>query len=610
MHMLQNGGNMPDQKLDNLLNLAMDATEEEREKSRNLNVGYEKQTRKWEIIVKYSEMGIANEEVSDGMKYGAENDRNSVEILLGGPEISVVPLLGRYAIVTLPESMLDEYSRRPQIEFIEKPTRLYFEDLFSKEASCITQVQRDEPGNLRLTGRGVLIGIVDSGEDYRHPAFLTADGKSRILRLWDQSIPGNPPEGYATGTEYTNEEINEALSLSVQEGRRLVPSEDVSGHGTAVLGVAAGSDFSRGAVNRGVAYESDLLVVKMGIPRQDSFPRTTELMQGVDYLVRQAIRLGRSIAINLSFGNNYGSHRGDSLLETYLDNVSGMGKNVICVGMGNNGNDALHTGGMLSPGEIQEIELGVGAFEPTLNVQLWKNYEDEMEIYLEHPAGERVGPLFETLGAQRWQAGNTKLLIYYGKPAPYHVTQEIYVDFLPQDEKTPYVDSGVWKIILAARNIKNGEYFLWLPGGKTLNPGTAFYLPRPQGTLTIPATARRVISVGAYDARQNTYADFSGRGCRALPYPKPALAAPGVDIYAPRPGGGYAAFTGTSFSTPFVTGAAALLMEWGIIRRNDPYLYGEKLKAYLRRGAKALQGSEKLPNDLIGWGEDVIIRLH
>lgn len=575
---------MPDQKLDNLLNLALDATEEEREKSRNLNVGYEKQARKWEIIVKYSEMG------------------DFVKVLLGGPEISVVPLLGRYAIVTLPESMLDEYSRRPQIEFIEKPTRLYFEDLFSKEASCITQVQRDEPGNLRLTGRGVLIGIVDSGVDYRHPAFLTADGKSRILRLWDQSIPGNPPEGYATGTEYTNEEINEALSLSVQGGRRLVPSEDVSGHGTAVLGVAAGSDFSRGAVKRGVACESDLLVVKMGIPRQDSFPRTTELMQGVDYLVRQAIRLGRSIAINLSFGNNYGSHRGDSLLETYLDNVSGMGKNVICVGMGNNGNDALHTGGMLSPGEIQEIELGVGAFEPTLNVQLWKNYEDEMEIYLENPAGERVGPLFETLGAQRWQAGNTELLIYYGKPAPYHVTQEIYVDFLARDGKRPYIDSGVWKIILAARNIKSGEYFLWLPGGKTLNPGTAFYLPRPQGTLTIPATARRVISVGAYDARQNTYADFSGRGCRALPYPKPDLAAPGVDIYAPRPGGGYAAFTGTSFSTPFVTGAAALLMEWGIIRRNDPYLYGEKLKAYLRRGAKALQGSEKLPNDLIGWG--------
>ena len=137
-----------------------------------------------------------------------------------------MPLLGGYAIVTLSESMLDEYSSGKAVEFIEKPTRLYFEDLFSKEASCITQVQQNEPGNLQLTGRDVLIGIVDSGVDYRHPAFLTSDGKSRILRLWDQSISGNPPKGYIIGTEYTNEEINEALSLPAREGRRLVPSED------------------------------------------------------------------------------------------------------------------------------------------------------------------------------------------------------------------------------------------------------------------------------------------------------------------------------------------------------------------------------------------------
>lgn len=113
--------------------------------------------------------------------------------------------------------------------------------------------------------------------DYRHPAFLTADGKSGYCVCGIKSIPGNPPEGYATGTEYTNEEINEALSLSMREGWRLAPSEDGSGHGTAVLGVAAGSDFSRGAVNRGVAYESDLLVVKMGIPRQDSFQELQSL---------------------------------------------------------------------------------------------------------------------------------------------------------------------------------------------------------------------------------------------------------------------------------------------------------------------------------------------
>ena len=92
----------------------------------------------------------------------------------------------------------------------------------------------------------------------------------------------------------------------------------------------------------GVAYESELLVVKMKNADKNSFPRTTELMEGVDYLIRQSIRLGKPIVVNISFGNNYGSHKGDSLLETYLDSVSAMGRNVVCTGMGNNGNDALH----------------------------------------------------------------------------------------------------------------------------------------------------------------------------------------------------------------------------------------------------------------------------
>ncbi len=109
-------------------------------------------------------------------------------------------------------------------------------------------------------------------------------------------------------------------------------------------------------------------------------------------------------------------------METYLDSVSAMGRNVICTGMGNNGDDALHFGGKLENREIQEIELGIGPYEPALNLQLWKAYEDEIKIYVENPSGIRIGPLEERMGAQRWRAGNTNLLIYYGKPAPYHVT--------------------------------------------------------------------------------------------------------------------------------------------------------------------------------------------
>ena len=268
---------MNDQKRDNLLNLSLEATRREREKSMNLNVGYQEDTGLWDVIVKYS---------------GDESG-------LAGPGITAVPLLGGYAIVTLPREALDEYTNRSQIIFVEKPKRLYFEILQAKGASCILAIQREQ----NLSGRDIIVGMVDSGVDWRHSAFWNPDGSSRILRLWDQSIPGNPPEGYALGTEYTKEELDEALKLPLPESSRMIPSVDFSGHGTAVLGIAAGSGS-----NGGIAYESDLMVVKMGNARPGSFPRTTELMMGVDYLVRQAIRLNRPLALNLSFGNNYGSH--------------------------------------------------------------------------------------------------------------------------------------------------------------------------------------------------------------------------------------------------------------------------------------------------------------
>ena len=192
---------MPDQKIDNLLNLAMDATPQERRKSGNLNVGYDPATRLWDVIIKYS---------------GPESG-------LAGNGIQVVPLLGSYAVVTLPESEIDEYSHRVQVEFMEKPKRLYFELFQAKGASCIRTVQTGRNG---LTGKGILTGVVDSGVDYFHPDFRNADGSSRILRLWDQSIQGNPPQGYVTGTEYTKEQIDEALALGENQGRRLVPSSD------------------------------------------------------------------------------------------------------------------------------------------------------------------------------------------------------------------------------------------------------------------------------------------------------------------------------------------------------------------------------------------------
>ena len=247
----------------------------------------------------------------------------------------------------------------------------------------------------------------------------------------------------------------------------------------------------------------------------------------------------------------------------------------------------------------------------SLNLQIWKSYVDEVAIMLIDPSGNASGRIDERTGIQRITVGETELLIYYGEPKPYSVRQEIYITFLPESN---FITPGVWTIRLVPGKIVDKSWQMWLPAQSALNVGTAFLKPDSATTLTIPSTASLVITVAAYDALTFSYADFSGRGPAQMyeggGVPKPDLAAPGVRVTAPATGGGYAEFTGTSFATPFVTGSAALLMEWGIVKGQDLYLYGEKVKAYLRRGARELPGYGRWPNGEMGYGEDVIIRLH
>lgn len=562
--------------MDNQLNLAVNATQEELNKALDLKVGYDESDRSWDIIVKYS------------------GDISSLQ----EDTIRITPLLNQYAVVRIPESRLDDFANLPQIEYVEKPKRLFFAVNQARAVSCINAVQQ-EPEN--LSGRGVLVACVDSGIDYGHSDFRNEDGTTRIVSLWDQSIAGNPPEGYDLGTEYTEDQINEALRLSSQAERYdIVPSRDISGHGTAVMGIAAGNGRESSGMLRGIAYESELIVVKLGAALPDSFPRTTELIQGIDYCIRQAIARSMPLALNISFGNSYGSHEGNSLVESYLNQVSNLGRSAICVGMGNEGASRGHGSAELVTGTTQEIQISVGQYQTSFNLQIWKNYVDDIAIQVISPSGETAGPLRNRQGVQRYRLGQTELLLYYGEPSPYSTAQEIYADFIPVES---YVDTGIWTIQLQAGTVVDGRVDLWLPGGNVLNEDTYFYTSAPDHTLTIPAAASGVISVGAYDARLQSYASFSGRGyTRVTNQVKPDLAAPGVNIRTTRAGGGYEAVTGTSFATPFVTGSAALMMEWGLIKGNSEYLFGQALKANLRRGARRLPGYTEWPNPELGYG--------
>ncbi|MGN1151049.1 MAG: S8 family peptidase [Lachnospiraceae bacterium] len=587
---------MDSQKNENLLNLALNTPAIQREQSLELNVGYDIEEKTWEVIVKY---------------HGSLQE-------LAERRIVVEELIAGYAILTVPESEMSVLAMTEQIEYVEKPKRLFFTDLDGNTAACFA------PGSMlsrQLTGRGVLVAVIDSGITYWNEDFRKSDGTTRIRYLWDQVL----------GQEYDETQINAALATgSRQQALELVPSIDTTGHGTAVAGIAAGNGGAGGLANAGVARESDLLVVRLGTPRTESFPRTTELMRALTYTVNKSIELQMPVAINLSFGNTYGAHNGTSLLERFLDNISEIGRNVICVGSGNEGASGGHVGGSVAVtgrGEstltnivdridnavtdnVTRIELIIGNYETGINVQLWKEYTDRYLVTMVSPSGEAFTVDTDRSGKQIYQLDQTRILLYNGEPAPYLTSQEIYFDLLPE-EGNRYVGAGVWTFLLQPVRTITGNYTFYLPSGTVRSASTRFVRTTPDVTLTIPSTASKVVTVGAYDPVYDAYADFSGRGYlyqeqvnsrTSDSFVKPDLVAPGINILAPDREGGYTPVTGTSFATPFVTGAAALLMQWGIVDGNDPYLYGEKVKAYLRRGAKPIRGENSYPNARVGYG--------
>jgi len=553
---------MADQKLENLLNISLQATKEEREKSEELGIGYDPEQNTWELIVRYTGS-------LDGLR-------------IRYPQIRIRELLNQYAVLIVPETLVDAVSQETVIEYVEKPKQLYFELQAGKAASCINAVQQGMNNPFGLFGKGTIVAVIDTGIRAESMEFRNADGSTRILNIWDQT----------TGTEYDRSQIDEALQNETKDTEG-IPGADVLGHGTQVAAIACGSS--------GVAAQADILVVKLGLAAKNGFPRTTQLMEALDYVVRKAIDYGKPLAVNISFGNNYGDHTGSSLLENFINDIADSWKCSICIGSGNEGLGAVHTGGTLTEDMEETVELAVSSYETGLSIQIWKDYWDDIAVEIIAPSGRNLGRIQENSRVSRIRYEDMELLTYFGEPSPFRIRQEIYIDMIPQ---TVYIQSGLWKLRLIPRSIRNGRYDMWLPAQGALNFGTGFTSPDSASTFTIPSAAAKAVTVGAYDAGTGSAAPFSGRGyiveIGGSLMVKPELAAPGVNVLVPSVSG-MARVSGTSYATPFVTGSAALLMEWGIVRGNDAFLYGEKLKAYLIKGAEPLAGAA-VPDTQTGWG--------
>ena len=529
---------MADQKLENLLNISLQATKEEREKSEELSIGYDPEQNTWELIVRYTGS-------LDGLR-------------IRYPQIRIRELLNQYAVLIVPETLVDAVSQESVIEYVEKPKQLYFELQAGKTASCINAVQQGMNNPFGLFGKGTIVAVIDTGIRSESMEFRNADGSTRILNIWDQT----------TGTEYDRSQIDEALQNETKDTAG-IPGADVLGHGTQVAAIACGSS--------GVAAQADILVVKLGLAAKNGFPRTTQLMEALDYVVRKAIDYGKPLAVNISFGNNYGDHTGSSLLENFINDIADSWKCSICIGSGNEGLGAVHTGGTLTEDMEETVELAVSSYETGLSIQIWKDYWDDIAVEIIAPSGRNLGRIQENSRVSRIRYEDMELLTYFGEPSPFRIRQEIYIDMIPQ---TVYIQSGLWKFRLIPRSIRNGRYDMWLPAQGALNFGTGFTSPDSASTFTIPSAAAKAVTVGAYDAGTGSAAPFSGQGyiveIGGSLMVKPELAAPGVNVLVPSVSG-MARVSGTSYATPFVTGSAALLMEWGIVRGNDAFLYAEKL---------------------------------
>lgn len=567
---------MPEnQKAENLLNLSLDATEAERMASPVLRAGTDADNERWEVIVKFH---------GDISRIAGEDIK--VEILSAG-----------YGIVTLPKRYIEALAALEEIEFVEKPKRLYANDGAGNFASCLYS-----SGSIGSSyeGAGICIAVIDSGLSFEMPAFCNPDGTSRVLYYLDQT----------QNREYTKEELD-AILLSGSNDRQNRPTPDNSGHGTAVTAIAAGNGRrADGSVDLnliGMAPQASLMIVKLDTGADSSFPLTTSLMRAVDYVVNKGVQIQMPLAVNLSFGNTYGAHDGTALIERYINNMAEVGRTVFCVGSGNEGAAGGHAAGVIEDYERERVvEFTIGAYEREFNLQTWLNFVDSYEITLQSPSGDSFTFSTESdMGLTiRRRLADTSLLIFVGAPQPYSVNQEVFLDFIPV---STYVNQGVWRMTLRPTRLVSGNYSLYMPSSQIKGRDTRFLRPVPEQTLTIPSTAERVLTVGAYNSIFESYADFSGRGYVTrlsegyISVVKPEIAAPGVGILAEN-AYGLQRFDGTSFATPFVTGAAALLMERAILGGEDPYLYGEKMKAWLCRHAKELAGTGEVPDDKTGWG--------
>lgn len=473
------------------------------------------------------------------------------------------------------------------------------------EASGISAVLNNQ--KLDLTGRSVIIAILDTGIDYSHEAFKNKDNTTKILYIWDQTELGSPPEGFLYGTEYTNEQINNALQTDAPF--TIVPFKDDVGHGTFLAGLAAGQPNSTENF-QGAAPAADLIVVKLKQAKkclmdfyqykEDAVAwQSNDILQGINYVMKKSTELGQPIVILFAGGSTVGPHAGTTILEETLANIGDLYGVGVVLSAGNEGNADHHYKGQFKRDESRmDVQLSIAEGERGLHMLLWGYLPDKWSVEFISPSGETTGKLPYLI--RQWQRvqfplEGTTINVYYN-----FMEEKVAIESIAVIIDSPL--PGLWTIVIHGDLIVDGKLDIWLPLKGLINDDTVFLKPNPYDTIVNPATNDGTITVGAYDDISQSIYLGSSRGFTRDKRVKPDFVAPGVNVLGPYPNNQFVYQTGTSVSAAITAGAAALLLEWAIIKGHDEWMNTDALKSYLARGANR-RDSIIYPNREWGYGE-------
>lgn len=472
-------------------------------------------------------------------------------------------------------------------------------DIQSNDVTGITRTL-NQPF-LNLSGRGVIIGFVDTGIDYLKEAFMFEDGRTKILNIWDQTVDGEREDLVYFGSTYNSDQINAAIQSD--EPYSIVPHIDEDGHGTFLASVAASNEQGEYI---GAAPKANLIVVKMRRARPFLINRylvpednpnlyeSTDFILGINYIVKKSEEYNMPLVICIGMGTNGGAHDGSGLMEQYISFIAQRVGFAFIAAVGNEANTRHHTQGkILATRSTNRINIKVGEQGASFTVLVFGPGYDKVSIGVRSPTGEAVSRVSFRSGLEftsRLFLENTDITIRYYRDNNYNIV----VAFKNATE-------GIWDIILYGDYIISGDYWAWLPITGQVSPTVEFLQPVPEYTAVLPSTALRAIKCGAYNSNDQSLLVSSSWGPTRLPRPAPDFVAPGVNVKGIYPTG-YGTMTGTSVAAAVAAGGTALLMEWGIVQGNNIAMDSDLIRSLLISGCER-ESNLDYPDVKWGYGK-------